>query len=80
MREEGRERRLVLFESEGEGSFPRVQQGQGLVRRKRGCSGLAHEATGPKPRANRRLGCWMWGRLEAVVLSPLEAGVKSWPE
>lgn len=45
MREEGRERRLVLFEPEREGPFPRVQQGQGLVRRKRGCSGLPHEAT-----------------------------------
>lgn len=45
MREEGREKRLVLFESEGEGPFLRVQWGQGLVRRKRGCSGLPHEAT-----------------------------------
>ena len=45
MREEGREKRLVLFESEGEGPFLRVQRGQGLVRRKRGCSGLPHEAT-----------------------------------
>ena len=53
MREEGREKRLVLFESEGEGPFPRVYRGQGLVRRKRGCSGLPHEATWPNPGQTR---------------------------
>ena len=74
MREEGREKRLVLFESEGEGPFLRVYRGQGLVRRKRGCSGLPHEATWPEPRANQGLGGWVWGRLEQRSF-PWKAGL-----
>ena len=45
MREKGKEKKLVLFEAKAAGPFPRVQLGQGLVRRKLGCSRLPNEAT-----------------------------------